>query len=133
MALVFAIIIATRQKNISRGRTKWHLTFWNNKFFTEIHRNPNCWHQYMDILNFDLTTWIKSFRGKRKLHGSEDAALVAHIDVNIGSLFTKYVVDKTRFTRRYKVYVVIAMQTNAHNIIHVPATQALGHLHPCKS
>jgi hypothetical protein len=52
----------------------------------------------MDIRTFDIATWIKSFRGNNMLYGSEDAALVTHIDVNIGSMFTKYVVEKTRFT-----------------------------------
>ena len=66
------------------------------------------------------------------LYGSEEAALVAQKYVNIGSLFTKYGVDKARFTRRYIVYVVIAMETNADIIIHVPAIHASGHLHPCK-
>ena len=51
----------------------------------------------------DLTTWINSFRDKQLLYGSEDAARVANIDVKIGSLFSKYVVDKTRFTLRIKV------------------------------
>lgn len=69
----------------------------------------------------------------QKFYGSEGVALVTHIDVNIESLFTKYVVDKTRFTRRYKVYVVIAIKTNANIIIHVHPTQASGHHHPCKS
>ena len=52
----------------------------------------------MDILTFDIATWINSFRGKNMLYGSEDATLVTHIYVNIGSMFTKYVVEKTSFT-----------------------------------
>lgn len=87
----------------------------------------------MDILNFDITTWIKGFRGRKMRYGSQDTALVAHIYVNIGSLFTHDVVDKTLFTRRYKVYAVIAMQTNTHTIIHVRASHTLGHLHSSKS
>jgi phosphate starvation-inducible membrane PsiE len=87
----------------------------------------------MDILNFDITTWIKSFRGRTLLYGSQDTALVAHIYVDIGSLFTQDVVDKTHFTRRYKVYAVIAMQTNTHTIIHLRASHTLDHLHSCKS
>jgi hypothetical protein len=50
------------------------------------------------------------------LYGSEEAALVAQKYVNIGSLFTKYGVDKARFTRRYIVYVVIAMETNGKGV-----------------
>ena len=80
----------------------------------------------------DLTTWINSFRDKQLLYGSEDAARVANIDVKIGSLFSKYVVNKTRFTLRIKVYVVIAMETNANIIICVHPTQTSGYLHPCK-
>jgi hypothetical protein len=41
-----------------------------------------------------LLSWINSFRDKQLLYGSEDAARVANIDVKIGSLFSKYVVDK---------------------------------------
>ena len=48
----------------------------------------------------DLTTWSNSVRGKKLRYGSEDAALVAHLYAKIGSLFTKYVVDQTRFTWR---------------------------------
>jgi hypothetical protein len=47
----------------------------------------------------DITTWINSFSDKKLRYGSKDAALVAHIYAKIGSLFTKYVFDKTRFTR----------------------------------
>ena len=75
---------------------------------------------------------MKSFRGKKLFYGSDNAALVTHIDVNIGSLFAKYVVDKAHFTIRYQVYVVIAIETNAHIIIHVPASHTLDHLHLCK-
>ena len=56
--------------------------------------------QRRNTMASDLTTWINSFRGKKLRYGSKDAALVAHIYAKIGSLFTKYVVDKTRFTRR---------------------------------
>ena len=53
------------------------------------------------------------------IYGSEEATLVTHVDVNIGSLFTKHVLDKTRFSLIYQVYVVIAIKTNANIIIHV--------------
>ena len=74
----------------------------------------------------DLTTWINSFRGKKLRYGLKDAALAAHIYAKIGILFTKYVVDKTRFTRRNLGYVVIAMETNVNIIICVPPTQNIG-------